>query len=32
MPVIGTREVRRPGSEGYATDPMHAYAQEFYII
>ena len=32
MPVIGTREVRRPGSEGYATDPMHAYAQEFLNV
>ena len=29
MPVIGTREVRKPGSNGYAHDPIAGFAKEF---
>ena len=32
MPVVGTREARKPGSNGYAHDPMSAYAKEFLGI
>ncbi len=32
MPIVGTREQIRPGSQGYATDPMHAYAKEFLDV
>ena len=32
MPVIGTTEARKPGSNGYTSDPMLAYAKEFLNV
>lgn len=32
MPIIGTREARVPGSNGYSSDPMADYAKEFLNV